>query len=697
MSVSDLNKLAKNMMRCVTVIVVLAVLGTAMALRPADEHPCYRSCDVSIPMTCTYNWTLNWFYTLAQPQCGDCPVNITDCSNPDCFPADGVKRPVSLVNRVFPAPSIQICSGDEVIINVANKMLNDEGVTLHWHGIFQNGSQFMDGLPMVTQCPIPSPGNFQYRFTPYEPGTHWFHSHAGLQRADGMMGSFVIRESSRADPHGDLYDLDLSENVIFMNDWHHDTMVNVYTRDQWGGGSSVASILINGKGLPVGNSAVHPPLEVFNVLPGQRYRFRVINGASFFCNMQFSIQGHSMLVIASDGGSMQPLEVDYFRISGGERIDFVLSTDQPIDNYQIQVIGLPCTNEQGEPSKQIAYLRYMGANDLPTIDELPNITSYGNSSFWWQAFPDKSFADVYASGMEADYRSTANAEDHQEYIQVSFGSHINPSTQQPKLYPQLNNITYYFPTSPVMSQFEDLPGNIFCKESDFAPGQCDGDDICSCVHTIDVNPNEVIEVILVNPDSHFSVLHPMHLHGQQFKVVAMDKIEGATVDMVRELVNNGSIVRNNNGPRKDVTIVPNGGYTIFQFQGWNPGWWIFHCHIEFHLEEGMGLLFNVKGNLPSVPKAFPTCGVWPPAAPTDDEGAEPPVSETSTASPAGTNGDVPCRSDPQTGSSPLVHLAWIVPLTFVLALVLGLVIGKCVLGKQRTGSADVSIAMHSAK
>ena len=46
----------------------------------------------------------------------------------------------------------------------------------------------------------------------------------------------------------------------------------------------------------------------------------------------------------------------------------------------------------------------------------------------------------------------------------------------------------------------------------------------------------------------------------------------------------GEIHRNLGGPLKDVVVVPDGGYTIFRFRAWNPGWWIFHCHIEFHLE-----------------------------------------------------------------------------------------------------------------
>ena len=88
--------------------------------------------------------------------------------------------------------------------------------------------------------------------------------------------------------------------------------------------------------------------------------------------MQFSVQNHTLLVIASDGASFEPQPVEYFRINGGERMDFVLNAVQPVGNYQIQVNGLPCDNKLGGQSKQIAYLHYEGAEDPPAVDALQN-------------------------------------------------------------------------------------------------------------------------------------------------------------------------------------------------------------------------------------------------------------------------------------------------------------------------------------
>ena len=42
------------------------------------------------------------------------------------------------------------------------------------------------------------------------------------------------------------------------------------------------------------------------------------------------------------------------------------------------------------------------------------------------------------------------------------------------------------------------------------------------------------------------------------------------------------------------------------------GYWLFHCHISFHIEVGMALVFKIgeHSDFPPVPKNFPTCGDW---------------------------------------------------------------------------------------
>lgn len=57
--------------------------------------------------------------------------------------------------------------------------MESESTTIHWHGISQKGTPYMDGVPFVTQCPI-LPGNrFKYNFTAKTSGSYLWHAHIG--------------------------------------------------------------------------------------------------------------------------------------------------------------------------------------------------------------------------------------------------------------------------------------------------------------------------------------------------------------------------------------------------------------------------------------------------------------------------------------------------------------------------------------
>lgn len=74
----------------------------------------------------------------------------------------------------YPGPTIEANEGDTIIVNVKNK-LPKVGTSIHWHGLFQNGTAWMDGPAGVTQCPIPDGGSFTYKFKiEGQYGTYWW-------------------------------------------------------------------------------------------------------------------------------------------------------------------------------------------------------------------------------------------------------------------------------------------------------------------------------------------------------------------------------------------------------------------------------------------------------------------------------------------------------------------------------------------
>lgn len=76
---------------------------------------------------------------------------------------DGFSRPTIGINGQWPIPQITAAVGDKVIVNVKND-LGNQTTSLHFHGLYQNGTTHMDGPVGVSQCSIPIGGSFVYEF-----------------------------------------------------------------------------------------------------------------------------------------------------------------------------------------------------------------------------------------------------------------------------------------------------------------------------------------------------------------------------------------------------------------------------------------------------------------------------------------------------------------------------------------------------
>ena len=105
------------------------------------------------------------------------------------------------------------------------------------------------------------------------------------------------------------------------------------------------------------------------------------------------------------------------------------------------------------------------------------------------------------------------------------------------------------------------------------------------------------EIILVNNDPN-GAAHPIHQHGGWYWIVGGGKYKNKYI--TREFImqekednklNYTKIDADYSVP-KDVLQVPAGGYMIIRTKLDNPGNFIFHCHIDFHLSIGMGLVLQ---------------------------------------------------------------------------------------------------------
>ncbi|CAG0892122.1 unnamed protein product [Darwinula stevensoni] len=336
-------------------------------------HECERECRLGDTRICKYEFHLELYHTLSRA-CHGCPNVTADCYRPDCISGDGRPRPVTVVNRRLPGPAIQVCEGDEIQVLVKNGLIS-ETTTIHWHGIHQSGpgAAWMDGVPHVTQCPILPGTSFLYSFRAHPAGSHFWHSHSGVQRGDGVYGALAVRRARIADPLASHYDEDA--DFLVLADWLPETSVaNFASHHHASGDNKPDGILVNGRGWPprafpyrpspFRPVASLPPLANVTVKPGKRHRIRVIGNGVLNCPLEMLIDDHPLTVVATDGFPVRPFVVDSFVVYAGERTDVVVKADREPGTYWIRIRGHIDCGVNFTRASQVALLVYEGAESL---------------------------------------------------------------------------------------------------------------------------------------------------------------------------------------------------------------------------------------------------------------------------------------------------------------------------------------------
>lgn len=445
---------------------------------------------------------------------------------------DGYTRPAVLAGGTFPGPTIEGNKGDTFVIDVSNQLHDtsmDVATSIHWHGIQQHGFNAYDGTSFVTQCPIIPDDVFRYQFNvPNQTGTYWYHSHFLNQYCDGLRGAFVVRDPQ--DPHADLYDVDDDSTIITLADWYH------YVSHDAPSVPAFNSTLINGAGRWAGGPATR--LAVVNVQQGKRYRFRLVS-VSCQPNWKFSIDNHMMTIIEVEGTNVQPLDVDEIQIFAGQRYSFVLNANQPIDNYWIRALP-DRANDTTDNGVNSAILRYASAciNDPTTRNTSGQVP-----------LVETNLRPLVPSPVPG--RHTPGGADHN----IS----LNVTLEFPDFY--INNFTFNDPSVPILLQI--LSG--VQKAQDLVPsGSIYG-----------LNHGEVVELTI--PAGAAGGPHPVHLHGHAFYVVRS--------------AGNSSYNYDNPIMRDVVSMGDSGDEVTIRFVADNPGAWFFHCHINWHLNNGFAVVF----------------------------------------------------------------------------------------------------------
>ena len=189
-------------------------------------------------------------------------------------------------NGSVPGPTIQINEGDRVRFVVENRL--PEPFSMHWHGLEVPND--MDGMPGISQDPIPPGGRFTYEFTVHQNGTFFYHSHMAMQEMMGLIGFLVVHPRR---PHTPRVDRDFA---ILLQEWAilpNNTIPNSLAMEfNW--------LTFNGKAGP----AITPML----CKVGERVRIRLVNLG--MDHHPVHLHGHQFYVTGTEGGRIRTTAVE---------------------------------------------------------------------------------------------------------------------------------------------------------------------------------------------------------------------------------------------------------------------------------------------------------------------------------------------------------------------------------------------------
>jgi FtsP/CotA-like multicopper oxidase with cupredoxin domain len=389
------------------------------------------------------------------------------------------------------------------------------------------------------------------------------------------------------------YDIDLGP--VILTDWYHEDYKNVVAKVL----SAYSNIpgyrpysdatLINGKGIyPCENvtsssncdgiggpdddtdgtctdapSCTLAGLAQFQFTSGKKHLLRLVNtGAELFT--LFSIDNHTLTVIANDFTPIQPYTTDFVTLSVGQRTDVIVEANgDSSEAYWMRSTANPICSASNNPDGR-AVIYYENADE----SFLPSTTGYS-----LPASPDNN--GCTNDDLTLTVPSCAMAvEDPGTTFTLNLNLAINASGIAKWL---MNGVAF---------------------EGDYnAPLLLDvaqGNDSFESVWNVYNQGNAAsVRIIVYNE---FLADHPLHLHGHDFLVLATGR---GTWD-VQQIANGGTVA----SPT----------YIVLQWEQDNPGVWPFHCHIAWHLSAGLYInILERPDDIPSldIPQEFyDTCTAW---------------------------------------------------------------------------------------
>ncbi len=481
----------------------------------------------------------------------------------------GKNRRAISANGQIPMPTLTFTEGDIAEIHVHNDL--DEATSLHWHGLFLPNKE--DGVPNLTQMPIKPHTTYVYRFPIIQHGTHWYHSHTKLQEQIGMYGAFIMNKREEWDiptlpivisEWTDMNPVEVDRSLHTGTDWfaiqkgstqsyaeaihkgHFKTKVgNEFKRMNAMDVSDVYydQFLINGK-----NQDEHSQFKA-----GDKVRLRIINaGASDYFWLTYA--GGKIVVVATDGNDVEPVEVDRLLIAVSETYDVVVTIPEN-KNYEFLV-----TPEDRTKSASL----WLGSGDKVSASKLPTLKYFAGMKMMNEMMDMKGnmiqMSNMKMQNQEMDMNTVMYPEimDNKDAKITTLNYGMLRAPEKTTL-PEGPVKELHFELTGNMSRYVWTLDNKTVSESD----------------KILIKKGEIVRITLFNNSM---MRHPMHLHGHDFRLL------------------NG---QGEYAPMKNIIDIMPMETDVIEFAASESGDWFFHCHILYHMMSGMGRVFSYENSPPN--------------------------------------------------------------------------------------------------
>ena len=362
---------------------------------------------------------------------------------------------------------------------------------------------------------------------------------------------------------------------VMISDLFYGTAAGAYDWISHVGPGGSKNYLLNGKNTDANNDAGEHAL--WQVQPGKKHLFRLVNSAA---QNMFSVHfdGHTMEVIAVDFVPIKPYTTEWLNIGIGQRYDVIITANQPSGNYFLRAvtqIGCPAGCDNSGLGSSNGILQYAGAaltlpqsdvgnktiNDFTSLcadEPLASIVPWVSKS---AGSPD-AFA-AQASTLPAGLVTAVQTNDDGLVFRWFFNNGFMDANYTS---PTLQNIA------------ENDANNETVSNAIFLGGQS----------------GDWVYVVIQNQ---FFAGHPMHLHGHDFYLLGQQNgcPNPSAADPVCAPIlfsqSDVATLQFDNPPRRDTAMLGDNGWTAIGFLQDNPGTWLMHCHIVWHVDGGLALQF----------------------------------------------------------------------------------------------------------